>query len=93
MGKEFGYSMQVNTKKYGGDPLRSYKALMRKLSREGLYQELKEREFFKSKGQKRREDKVQGTLRTEKKQRLRMEQLAKELPIVKPKPKTIKQKK
>jgi ribosomal protein S21 len=93
MGKEFRYSMQVNTKKYGGDALRSYKALMRKLSREGLYQELKEREFFKSKGQRKREEKVQGTLRVAKKQRLRMEHLAKELPIVKPKPKPFKQKK
>ena len=72
--------MQVNTRKYGGDALRSYKALMRKLNREGLYQELKEREYFKSKGQRKREERIQGEVRTKRKQRLRMEQLLKELP-------------
>lgn len=78
--------MQVNTKKYGGDPMRSYKVLMRKLSKEGVYQELKEKEFFKSKGQKRREEEIKGTARTKKKLRIIQEQLAKELPIRKPKP-------
>ena len=73
--------MQVNTKKYGGDALRSYKSLMRKLNREGLYQELKEREFFTSRGEKRRKEKIQGTVRVQRKQKLHMEQLAKELPI------------
>lgn len=72
--------MQVNTKKYGGDAMRSYKALMRKLNREGVYQELREKEFFTSKGEKRRKEKIQGTVRTQRKQKLRMEQLAKELP-------------
>jgi ribosomal protein S21 len=72
--------MQVNTKKYGGDAMRSYKALMRKLNREGLYQELREKEFFTSKGEKRRKEKIQGAVRTQRKQKLRMEQLAKELP-------------
>jgi hypothetical protein len=73
--------MQLKTKKYGGDPLRTYKVLMRKLSKEGHYQEVKEKEFFKSKGEKRREDKVRNTARTKKKLRIIHERLAKELPI------------
>jgi len=73
--------MQLKTKKYGGDPLRTYKVLMRKLSKEGHYQEVKEKEFFKSKGEKRREDKVRNTARTKKKLRIINERLSKELPI------------
>jgi ribosomal protein S21 len=73
--------MQVYTKKYGGDPMRAYKVLMRKLSREGHYQEIKDKEFFKSKSQKNREDKVRNTARTKKKLRIINERLAKELPI------------
>lgn len=73
--------MQLKTKKYGGDPLRTYKVLMRKLSKEGHYQEVKEKEFFKSKGEKRREDKVRNTARTKKKLRIIHERLVKELPI------------
>ena len=73
--------MQLKTKKYGGDPLRTYKVLMRKLSKEGHYQEVKEKEFFKSKGQKRREDKVRNTARTKKKLRIINDRLIKELPI------------
>lgn len=73
--------MQLKTKKYGGDPMRTYKVLMRKLSKEGHYQEVKEKEFFKSKGEKRREDKVRNTARTKKKLRIINERLSKELPI------------
>lgn len=78
--------MQLNTKKYGGDAMRTYKVLMRKLSKEGVYQELKEKEYFKSKGQKRRESEIRGTARTKKKLRIIEERLAKELPIKKAKP-------
>jgi len=84
--------MQVNTKKYNGDPMRSYKALMRKLNREGLYQELREREYFKSKGQRRREERIRSEMRTKRKQQLRMEQLLKELPPRKNKNKSRQQK-
>ena len=73
--------MQLYTRKYGGDPLRTYKVLMRKLSKEGHYQEVKEKEFFKSKGEKRREDQVRNEARTKKKLRIINERLAKELPI------------
>jgi ribosomal protein S21 len=72
--------MQVITKKYGGDPMRSYKALMRKLSREGVYKELRDKEFYKSKSERRREDKVKGEVRVKQKQKLRLEHLLKELP-------------
>lgn len=61
--------------------MRAYKVLMRKLSREGHYQEIKDKEFFKSKSQKNREDKVRNTARTKKKLRIINERLAKELPI------------
>ncbi len=71
--------MQVNTKKYGGDPMRSYKALMRKLNREGFYKELNEKKFYKSKGEKRRLEKLQSTVRVKRKQKIKMEQLLKEL--------------
>jgi len=73
--------MQLKTKKYGGDPMRTYKVLMRKLSKEGHYQEVKEKEFFKSKGQKKREDKVRNTARTKKKLRIINDRLSKELPM------------
>ena len=72
--------MQLSTKKYGGDALKTYKVLMRKLSREGHYLEVKEKEFFKSKAQKRREDKLKGTVRTKKKLKLIRERLEKEIP-------------
>ena len=48
--------MIVYTKKYKGDPLRAYKALMRKMSKEGFYKEFREKEYFKSKSQKNREE-------------------------------------
>jgi hypothetical protein len=83
--------MQLSTRKYGGDPMRTYKVLMRKLSKEGHYQEVKEKEFFKSKGQKLREDRVRDTVRTKKKLRMIQEHLAKELPKSKPKPKNDRQ--
>jgi ribosomal protein S21 len=73
--------MQLNTKRYGGDPIRTYKALMRKLNREGYYQELKEREYYKSKSQKRREDAERGRVRTQKKLTLIRQNLEKEIPI------------
>jgi hypothetical protein len=85
--------MQLSTKKFGGDPLRTYKALMRKLSREGHYLELKEKEFFKSKAEKRREDKLRGTVRTKKKLKLIRERLEKEYPRQKPNNKAPKQNK
>ncbi len=70
--------MQVFTRKYGGDPMRTYKILMRKLNKEGHYQELKEKEFFKSKSQRKREDKVKGIARTKKKLRIINEQISRE---------------
>jgi ribosomal protein S21 len=77
--------MQLNTKRYGGDPIRTYKALMRKLNREGYYQEIKEKEFYKSKAQKRREDAKRGEVRTKKKLALILKTLEKEIPIRKQK--------
>jgi ribosomal protein S21 len=73
--------MQLSTRRYGGDALRTYKVLMRKLNKEGHYQELKDKEYFKSKSQRRREDKVKNTIRTKKRLKLINERLAKELPI------------
>jgi ribosomal protein S21 len=69
--------MQINTKKYGGDAIKSYKVLMRKISRDGLYRELREKEFFVSKGEKRRKNKELGKLRTLKRLKLKQEEQAK----------------
>ena len=71
--------------------MRAYKALMRKLNREGVYQELREKQFFTSKGEKERKEKIQGAVRSQRKQKLRMEHLAKELPPRKKYNKTNKQ--
>lgn len=59
--------MQLLTKRYGNDPMKTYRVLMRKLNKEGHYQEIKEKQFFKSKSQKKREDKVRGTVRVKRK--------------------------
>ena len=75
--------MQIYTRKYGGDPMRTYKVLMRKLNKEGYFQELKEKTYFKSKSQKKRESEEQGTIRTKKRLRIIQEIQAKELPIKK----------
>lgn len=61
--------MQVLTKKYNNDPVRAYKGLIRKLNREGFYEELKDREYFKSKGQRKREEIKRSIIRTNKKRR------------------------
>ena len=66
--------MLVLTKKYGNDPIRAYKGLQRKLSREGFYEELRNKEAFKSKSQKKREDKQRNTARVNK-QRLKTKKL------------------
>lgn len=47
--------MKVYTKSHNGDAVKAYRVLTRKLSKEGFYQELKDRESFKTKGQRRRE--------------------------------------
>ena len=59
--------MQLLTKRYGNDPMKTYRVLMRKLNKEGHYQEIKEKQFFKSKSQKKREDKIRGTVRVKRK--------------------------
>lgn len=59
--------MQLLTRRYGNDPMKTYRVLMRKLNREGHYQELKDKQFFKSKSQKKREDKIRGTVRVKRK--------------------------
>lgn len=58
--------MIVHTKKYKGDPLRAYKALMRKMSKEGFYKEFREKEYFKSKSQKNREEIARGIAKEQK---------------------------
>lgn len=67
--------MLVETKKYGGDAMRAYKAMMRKLKREGFYQEVKRQSHYKSRGQVLREEKLKNTKRTRKKQLQREKQL------------------
>lgn len=62
--------MKLSTKKYGGDPIRTYKILMKKLIKEGVIREAREKEFFKSKAQLKRES-LSRAIRREKKQQLK----------------------
>lgn len=59
--------MEIRTKRYKGNALRAYKVLMRKLSADGFYQELRSKEYFRSKSEILREEKAKGTARTKKK--------------------------
>lgn len=67
--------MIVYTKRFKGDALRSYKVLMRKLNKEGFYQEAKKKDFFKSKGETKREQEARGIAKEKKRQRLKELQL------------------
>lgn len=67
--------MIVYTKKYKGDALKAYKILMRKLNKEGFYQELKSKQYFKTTGQKRKEQTAKGKAREKKRKLLKEKQL------------------
>ena len=67
--------MIVYTKKYKGDALRTYKVLMRRLNKEGFYQEVKSKEYFKSKGDKKREEIARGVAKEQKRQKLKEQQM------------------
>jgi hypothetical protein len=67
--------MIVHTRKYKGDALRSYKVLMRKLSKEGFYQESKRKEYFKSKSEVNRERLARSVAKEQKRQKLKELQL------------------
>jgi len=67
--------MEISTKKYKGNALRAYKVLMRKLSADGFYQELRAKEYFRSKAELRREAESKGKIRAKKKQAKIMQKL------------------
>jgi ribosomal protein S21 len=50
------------------DPLKAFKLLNRKLHQDNIFIELKERQFFKTKGEKRREKKKRAVARQRKEQ-------------------------
>jgi hypothetical protein len=67
--------MIVHTKRFKGDALRTYKVLMRKLNKEGFYQESKKKEHFKSKGEVKREKLARSVAKEQKRQKLKEMQL------------------
>lgn len=67
--------MIVYTKKFKGDPLRAYKVLMRKLNKEGFYQESKKKDYFKSRGEVKREQEARGVVKEQKRQKLKEMQM------------------
>lgn len=69
--------MIVQTKKYRGDISRAYRALMKKLNKEGFYQEFKEKQYFKSKSQKKREQLAKSVSKEKKRQKKQEEKLVK----------------
>jgi ribosomal protein S21 len=48
------------------NPVKAYKVLTRKLREEGILQELRDKQYFKSKGEQKREDKKRGIARYKK---------------------------
>ena len=51
---------------YNNDVSKAYRILQKKLNNEGTLRELKEREFFRSKGEKKRLDRKRGIVRYKK---------------------------
>lgn len=77
--------MMMSTRRFKGDALRAYKALMRKLNKEGFYQEVKKKSHFKSKGETRREQEARGIAKEQKRQKLKEIQMQKSENFVKTK--------
>lgn len=53
------------------NPVKAFKVLTRKLREEGVFNELRNKQFFKSKGELRREEKKKGALRAKKREKER----------------------
>ena len=61
-----GYEMKIIVR--NNDPLKAFKLLNRKLHQDNVFIELKERQFYKTKGEKRREKKKRAVARQKKEQ-------------------------
>ena len=61
-----GYEMKIIVR--NNDPLKAFKLLNRKLHEDNTFIELKERQYFKTKGEKRREKKKRAVARQKKEQ-------------------------
>lgn len=57
---------------YNNDVSKAYSILQKKLNNEGTLRELKEREFFRSKGEKKRLERKRGIVRYKKQEKKRM---------------------
>ena len=57
---------------YNNDVAKAYRILQKKLNNEGTLRELKEREFFRSKGEKKRLERKRGIVRYKKQEKKRM---------------------
>lgn len=60
------------------DAVKAYKVLMKKLNKDGFFQELKNKKFYRSKGQKDREKHKLAVIKAKKEQTKRQEILLKE---------------
>ena len=54
---------------YNNDVAKAYRILQKKLDNEGILRELKEREFFRSKGEKKRLERKRGIVRYKKQEK------------------------
>ena len=57
---------------YNNDVAKAYRILQKKLDNEGILRELKEREFFRSKGEKKRLERKRGIVRYKKQEKKRL---------------------
>ena len=57
---------------YNNDVAKAYRILQKKLDNEGTLRELKEREFFRSKGEKKRLERKRGIVRYKKQEKKRL---------------------
>ena len=67
-----GYEVHIPK---GDDAMRHYKRLKKKMTKDGFFQELRERTFYESRGTKRRKAKMAATRRYKRKMEKRKEEL------------------
>lgn len=67
--------MKVSVKRYSNDVSRAYKAMMRRLNKDGYYDDINKKKFYVSKREQEREDKKAGIQRYKKQEKKRIELL------------------
>ena len=73
MSKHFGKENKIIVRNNNVD--KAMRVLKNKLQQEGVFNELREREYYMTKGEKRRNDKAAAIRRTKKAQEKRLEEL------------------